>query len=67
MQNNAQGAGKYFNGGEEHERAYAAGKYENPEVVAAFIKEESDSGHFHYWTHEKLHAYLEKKGFKKKS
>ncbi|MCC8194489.1 MAG: hypothetical protein LIP28_07580 [Deltaproteobacteria bacterium] len=58
---------KYFNCGEDHEIRHVAGQYRDPEEVAAYIRQECVSGHIHYWTHEKVYALLDKKGFKKKS
>lgn len=55
--------GKYFNCSEEHELNQVAGKYKNKENVKAFIKEKCKDKTIHYWTHEKLAAFLLENGF----
>ena len=67
MEKSVERDNKFFNCSEEHELKHVAGKYENPDAVAAFIKQECASGLIHYWTHEKVYDLLQKKGFKKKS
>lgn len=55
--------GRYFNCSEEHELNQVSGKYRDKEKVKAFIKEKCKDKTIHYWTHEKLAAYLAENGF----
>ena len=55
--------GKYFNCSEEHELKQVSSKYRDREKVAAFIREKCHDKTIHYWTHEKLAAYLAENGF----
>lgn len=55
--------GRYFNCSEEHELNQVSGKYRDKEKVKAFIKEKCRDKTIHYWTHEKLAAYLAENGF----
>lgn len=54
---------KFFNCSEEHELNQVSNKYRNKEKVQAFIKEKCKEKVIHYWTHEKLAAYLVENGF----
>lgn len=54
---------KYFNCSEEHELNQVSGKYRDREKVKAFIREKCQDKTIHYWTHEKLAAYLAENGF----
>ena len=54
---------KYFNCSEEHELNQVSGKYRDREKVKAFIREKCHDKTIHYWTHEKLAAYLAENGF----
>lgn len=54
---------KYFNCSEAHELVQVARKYRDREGVTAFIKEKCKDKTIHYWTHEKLAAFLEENGF----
>lgn len=53
---------KFFNCSEEHELNQVSGKYKDKEKVKAFIREKCKDKIIHYWTHEKLAAYLEENG-----
>ena len=55
--------GKFFNCSEEHELNQVSGKYRDKEKVKAFIREKCKDKTIHYWTHEKLAAYLAENGF----
>lgn len=55
--------GKYFNCSEEHELNQVCKKYRDKEKVRAFIKEKCRDKTIHYWTYEKLAAYLAENGF----
>lgn len=54
---------KYFNCSEEHELNQVSGKYRDREKVKAFIREKCHDKTIHYWTHDKLAAYLAENGF----
>ncbi len=54
---------KYFNCSEAHELNQVSGKYRDRERVKAFIREKCRDKTIHYWTHEKLAAYLAENGF----
>lgn len=54
---------KYFNCSEAHELEQVAKKYRDREKVKAFIKEKCKDKTIHYWTHEKVAAYLAENGF----
>lgn len=54
---------KYFNCSEEHELNQVSGKYRDREKVKAFIRKKCRDKTIHYWTHEKLAAYLAENGF----
>lgn len=56
---------KYFNCSEKHEADYVSGLYTDREGVKNFLKEKCKDGTIKYWTHEKLHAFLEENGFKR--
>lgn len=55
---------KFFNCSEKHELNQVSRKYRDREKVEAFIKEKCHDKTIHYWTHEKLAAYLAENGFK---
>lgn len=55
--------GKYFNCSEEHELNQVCRKYKEKENVRKFIKAKCKDKTIHYWTHEKLAAYLAENGF----
>lgn len=57
---------KFFNCSEAHELNYVSGKYEDSAKVKEFIKEKCKDKTIHYWTQEKLAAYLAENGFKLK-
>lgn len=54
---------KYFNCSEEHELNQVSNKYKDKEKVKSFIREKCKDKTIHYWTHEKLAAYLAENGF----
>lgn len=54
---------KYFNCSEAHELDQVSAKYRDREKVKAFIREKCNDKTIHYWTHEKLTAYLAENGF----
>lgn len=57
---------KFFNCSEEHELDYVSGKYKEKGKVKEFIKEKCKDKTIHYWTQEKLAAYLAENGFEVK-
>lgn len=54
---------KFFNCSEEHELNQVSSKYRDKEKVKAFIRGKCKDKTIHYWTHEKLAAYLAENGF----
>lgn len=58
---------KFFNCSEAHEIKYVSSLYEDSEAVMEFIKQKCKDKTIHYWTHDKLYAFLEENGYKKKS
>ncbi len=54
---------KYFNCSEEHELNQVAARYRDQAKVKAFIREKCKDKTIHYWTHEKLDAFLAENGF----
>ena len=58
---------KYFNCSEEHEINHVSAKYEDKDKVKEFIKAKCKDKTIHYWTQEKLAAFLAENGFKLKA